>query len=184
MNVKTGGTFTTSQRQTDEGSTVPRAEGHPDRRHPRAEVAARVGNRGAAPSNTCAGKSVKAAASAAHPNRIAGCPQMGTSGFGRRAPRAPRRVERPAASSIATPHRFSTVFLQFMWIRRGRDLPGCSLTLGLEKRLSHPERDRCRVVLPADNPVVLEIHCGPAVLEFVVRECRRSSLNHDHCVFR
>jgi len=37
------GTFTPSQRQADEGSAVPRAEGHPDRRHPRAEVAARCG---------------------------------------------------------------------------------------------------------------------------------------------
>jgi len=46
-----------------------------------------------------------------------------------------------------------------------------------------PELNGSRIVFPTHNPIVLEINFRSAILEFVVRECRGSSLNHQHNIF-
>jgi len=48
--------------------------------------------------------------------------------------------------------------------------------------LPHLQRNRAGVVLPAHDAIVPEIHLGPAVLELIVCESRRRSLNHKNLV--
>src|ERR1017187_6353249 len=92
-------------------------------------------------------------------------------------------IAHPTVSSIANPHRFGTVLLPFLSIRRRDTSAGCFRRLGSAGRwLSGPQPDRRRVVPPAINPIIAEIHYGAAVFKLVFGKRCRSALNPQHGV--